>query len=278
MKNRNYSKSSFDKMYLIHQDMYNRILPHLSEIDKDDINELNSESNPQLNMAEDETKMEQNNREVEAAAKISSHTSDLNNTVQIDAGPAANAIPPSPLISAGDKHQTKPKKFSCPICIKKSFTTKRSMKRHYQTFHEQKQVLNNESNDIQKTKAEPDSNIHNNISLKRNFNDTGLEVEYDNDEPLSKQAKYMQQTGLKRKRQSETPDSELRKKFVPEISQKRRWSEARNLNDGGLEVEYDNDEPLSKQAKYMQQTGLKRKRQNETSDSQPRKKFHWSSY
>ena len=43
-----YSKSSFHKLYLIEKEMYDRILPYLNEVDKQEINDLNTEHRPEL--------------------------------------------------------------------------------------------------------------------------------------------------------------------------------------------------------------------------------------
>ena len=47
MKNTAGTKSSFHKLYLIDAEMYNRILPNLNEVDKQELNDLN-ENNRQF--------------------------------------------------------------------------------------------------------------------------------------------------------------------------------------------------------------------------------------
>ena len=46
MKSTAENKSSYDKLYLIHSDMYNRILPLLNEVDKQEINDINEKNRP----------------------------------------------------------------------------------------------------------------------------------------------------------------------------------------------------------------------------------------
>ena len=55
-------KSSFHKLYLIDSDMYNRILPHLNEVDKQEVNDINERNRPYDDDGNDETgaKIEEN--------------------------------------------------------------------------------------------------------------------------------------------------------------------------------------------------------------------------
>ena len=47
------SKSSFQKLYLIEEEMYNRIIPKLNEVDKQELNYLN-ESNKSYHHSNDD--------------------------------------------------------------------------------------------------------------------------------------------------------------------------------------------------------------------------------
>ena len=40
------NKSLFDKLYLIQADMYNRIIPYLNEVDKQELNDINEKNCP----------------------------------------------------------------------------------------------------------------------------------------------------------------------------------------------------------------------------------------
>ena len=219
MKTRKYSKTSFHKMYLIDKDMYERVLPHLSEVDKQDINEVNSGSGTDLN--EEEPEMEKNNNQDDAPVTIASvnnvgaDNSDV--SAQAEASPIAEETLPSgkPDVVI---HKKKDKKYSCPICVNKSFTTKHSMKRHHQSFHEEKQVLNGDAT------REEEKIINIKQAQKRKFIDEdNNSVSY---EPLNKTAKYIQPEGVKRKREIEIDDLEQRKKFVPDTGQKRKRPES----------------------------------------------------
>ena len=46
MKNTSENKSSYDKLYLIHSDMYDRILPYLNEVDKQELDDMNEKNQP----------------------------------------------------------------------------------------------------------------------------------------------------------------------------------------------------------------------------------------
>ena len=39
------NKSSFDKLYLIQPEMYDRILPYLNEVEKQELNDVNEKNN-----------------------------------------------------------------------------------------------------------------------------------------------------------------------------------------------------------------------------------------
>ena len=61
MKQKYGTKSSFHKLYLIDSEMYNRILPHLNEVDKQEVNALN-ENNRSFDEMNDEA-LDQGNDE-----------------------------------------------------------------------------------------------------------------------------------------------------------------------------------------------------------------------
>jgi hypothetical protein len=63
MKN-NRNKSAFDKLYLIQPEMYNRIVPRLNEVEKQELNDINEKNAPSEENRNDET-FEQKNDDVE---------------------------------------------------------------------------------------------------------------------------------------------------------------------------------------------------------------------
>ena len=64
MKKMAENKSSFHKLYLIESEMFNRILPHLNEVDKQELNDLNERNRLFEDSQNDETS-EQKNEESE---------------------------------------------------------------------------------------------------------------------------------------------------------------------------------------------------------------------
>ena len=64
MKNIGENKSSYHKLYLIDSEMYNRILPHLNEVDKQELNDTN-EKNRSFEENKKEETFEQKNEDIE---------------------------------------------------------------------------------------------------------------------------------------------------------------------------------------------------------------------
>ena len=115
------TKSSFHKLYLIDSEIYNRILPHLNEIDKQETNDLNYNNRPLDDMMDEPKEKEQH----------------INNHFDV-VMPNEN----NEKITRRDiTPEMKAKKFACEICVNKKFTTKQSLKRHHKTFHEKKQSI-----------------------------------------------------------------------------------------------------------------------------------------
>ena len=158
MKSTAENKSSYDKLYLIHSDMYNRILPLLNEVDKQEINDINEKNRPFEE--NDETFGEKNEEQKNDDAEeinddVIMHPHPKNEEANID-NPTIPVEEPKidkPKISVkmvknanGDwsiekTPRKKMKKFACEICVNKKFTTKRSLKRHSETFHGEKHSI-----------------------------------------------------------------------------------------------------------------------------------------
>ena len=64
MKNIVENKSSYNKLYLIDSEMFNRVLPHLNEVDKQELNDLNEKNRSFEDNQNDET-LEQKNEDTE---------------------------------------------------------------------------------------------------------------------------------------------------------------------------------------------------------------------
>jgi hypothetical protein len=150
MKN-NRNKSAFDKLYLIQPEMYNRIVPRLNEVEKQELNDINEKNAPSEENRNDET-FEQKNDDVEEMD---------NNVEQVKNAPdltpkVEEPIIDNPTIPVVEKTPEKTfekgvKKFPCEICVDKKFTTIQSLKRHTKTFHRKK-------HSIKETQVNPEVN------------------------------------------------------------------------------------------------------------------------
>ena len=216
MKNIVENKSSYNKLYLIDSEMFNRVLPHLNEVDKQELNDLNEKNRSFEDNQNDET-LEQKNEDTE-------QINDALDPAPIDEEPN---IDKPPILVDGKMPGKKTKKFACEICVDKKFTTKQSLKRHHKTFHEKKHSIketeiypevkypNTSLPAIEKKASfikEPESK-----NLKRKFEDNP--DEFEGDEPVLKLPKYTEfpeieeQRGVKRKGPKRATDSMPRKRF-----------------------------------------------------------------
>ena len=130
MKNIVENKSSYHKLYLIDSDMFNRVLPHLNEVDKQELNDLNEKKRSFEDNQNDET-FEQKNEDTE-------QINDALDPAPKDEEPTIDKPPISVVEKTPGK---KMKKFACEICVDKKFTAKQSLKRHHKTFHDKKHSI-----------------------------------------------------------------------------------------------------------------------------------------
>ena len=186
MKNIYPAKSSFHKLYLIEEEMYNRVLPKLNEVEKQELGDLqetykpyedSEEVTPKQNdsaLSKPETIVEQ----MEPEKNKDELTSSLNASNQLQA-------------LTTKKTKRKEKKYACEICINKMFTTTRSLKRHNETFHTAKQFI--KQNEVPPEITDPTHDSPTKKSaVKRRFSDR-----YDSpsEEPIQKKVRF----DLKRK-------------------------------------------------------------------------------
>ena len=186
--------------------MYKRVLPHLNEIDKQDISILNEENQPDIESTEGEVpemKMPKQDEEISLTENVM--------PTQVDAN-AGSILPQQmqiPQYTGNDisKKQKKSKQFSCEICVNKMFTTKHSLKRHYKSFHESKHIVNPPEPEL-KTQQKPDEEQLEYISkgLKR-------KMEPDDLSDQQQQKRIRLQTGVKRKSVMDRSDFAPNKKF-----------------------------------------------------------------
>ena len=146
---KSFKKTTFHKLYLIEPELYNRILPLLNEIDKNELIQLNQEHLEEEMGAEETTLSNIDNSKTESQKENQTMTNANTQTQVLHENQTMRNIisDPSSEYSAKEQlnngnslrlkssnKQKRPKKFSCQKCIK-SFTTKSSLKRHNKTFH-----------------------------------------------------------------------------------------------------------------------------------------------
>ena len=195
-----FKKTTFHKLYLIEPELYNRMLPLLNEIDKNELIQLNQEhledeisvqdsSYPNIDKNNTESQLE--NQKMTNEYTQTRNLEENQTTRNIISEPSSQSLAEEQL--ENDNHlrlktsnkQKRSKKFQCPKCIK-SFTTKSSLKRHNKTFHTASNQQS-QNNSIQDSKPEDfqeynseHGNIHkSNKGLKRKMvdvNDDSVEL------------------------------------------------------------------------------------------------------
>ena len=250
-------KSSYDRLYCIQEEVYNRIMPKLNDVEKEELKDLNEKNG---NFQEDEEAPEEKNDDSEEmnddgegindyAEGINDDAEEINDDVEeiMDRPPENKEEPKTDKVrlvkksngkwSIKKKPLKKVKNFPCKICANKSYTTKRSLQRHNNSFHVKK-------HSIKETEVIP-------------------EVIYPplppSPSPPPPPVKSEERKSLKRKHQ-----------YYP----------------GEFHLEKDNqqfsrDEPVAKRPKGVEsevpkRNKVKRKYQNDTNDS--KKKWSWESY
>ena len=138
---KSYKKSSFHKLYLIEPALYEKMLPLLNDVEKQEIIDLNEEHKDGLveEFGENTTNnddAEPPQEEIVASGEdpappmkstsetpIAQDSQNVETTTQTEATVAAPSV-----------RKKNPKRFPCDSCHK-AFTTKFSLKRHFKTFH-----------------------------------------------------------------------------------------------------------------------------------------------
>ena len=246
-------KSQYKRLYLIQPEIYNRVLPKLNEVEKQELKDLNEKNS---NFQEDEETLEEKDDNGEGVNEgtegVNDNVEEVTDDVKMDQPPENKEEPKTdkPKISvkmvkdSNGKWSVKKtplkkvKNFPCKICANKSYTTKRSLQRHNNSFHVKK-------HSIKETEVTP-------------------EVIYpplppSPSPPPPPPVKSEERKSLKRKHQ-----------YYP----------------GEFHLEKDNqqfsrDEPVAKRPKGVEsevpkRNKVKRKYQNDTNDS--KKKWSWESY
>ena len=269
MKNIGENKSSYHKLYLIDSDMFNRVLPQLNEVDKQELNDLNEKNRSFEDNQNDET-FEQKNEDTEQKHE---DTEQINDSLDDDDDEEPKIDKPT--ISVVEKTPGKKmKKFACEICVNKKFTTKQRLKRHHKTFHDKKHSI--KETEVYPEVRYPDTSLPEterkasfiqepeSKNLKRKFqhNPDDFHLIRDNlvfsrDEPVIKLPKHTEFPNIEEQRG-------VNRKVPKRAKVKRKFDD--NTDDFERD-ERREDEPEVKIPKYK-----------EFPDSTQRKKFHWESF
>ena len=251
---KSYKKSTFHKLYLIEPELYNKVLPLLNELDKNELLQLNQkhseeemgmEENIQNNMENSESNSYQEDQTnpnfVESRSPLIQENEIVSDVVPNSSPQYSTEYYPSNTKNGNLKssnQRRKSKKFLCQKCTK-GFTTKFSLKRHNKNFHtfqnNQLQFHENESsiNNAGTSQA--------NQGIKRKLKDT-----YDDSQSKRLKPTY----GIKRKQEDDLePDA-------TDFKQPRLETSVMGLED------------------FSAPRGIKRKI-NRVSDIEPRKKTRW---
>ena len=240
-------KSSYDKLYCVQEEVYNRIMPKLNDVEKEELKDLNEKNG---NFQEDEEAPEEKNDDSEEmnddgegindyAEGINDDAEEINDDVEeiMDRPPENKEEPKTDKVrlvkksngkwSIKKKPLKKVKNFPCKICANKSYTTKRSLQRHNNSFHVKK-------HSIKETEVIPEviypplppspsppppvkSEERKSLKRKHQYYPGEFHLEKDNqqfsrDEPVAKRPKGVEsevpkRNKVKRKYQNDTNDS-----------------------------------------------------------------------
>ena len=250
-------KSQYEKLYLIQPEIYNRVVPKLNEVEKQELKDLN-EKNSNSNFQEDEETLEEKNgnnegvnvtegnfqEDEETLEEKNDNNEGINVTedVIMDQPPENKEEPKTdkPKISvklvknSNGKWSVKKtplkkvKNFSCKICVNKSYTTRRSLERHNNSFHVKKHSIKEAEvipEVIYPKTASPEtvkSEERKILKRKHQYHPGEFRLEKDNqefskDEPEVKRlkgvdSKVPKREKVKRKYQNDTND--VNKKFI----------------------------------------------------------------
>ena len=236
-------KSQYKRLYLIQPEIYNRVLPKLNEVEKQELKDLNEKNS---NFQEDEETLEEKNDNGEGVNEgtegVNDNVEEVTDDVIMDHPPENKEEPKTdkPKISvkmvkdSNGKWSVKKtplkkvKNFSCKICVNKSYTTRRSLERHNNSFHVEKHSIKEAEiipEVIYPKTASPEtvkSEDRKNLKRKHQYHPGEFHLEKDNqqfsrDEPVVKRLKGVdikvpKREKVKRKYQDDTND--FNKKFI----------------------------------------------------------------
>ena len=275
-----YRKSTFHKLYLIEPELYNKILPLLNELDKNELLQLNQKHSEEEMVIEETNRNNMENVESNSPSYQENQIMTNGDSVRDRSSLleenqiATTDVNSSPQYPTNNKklrlktsnQQKRPKKFLCKKCTK-AFTTKYSLKRHNKNFHatQYRQALQDENfqnNDY--IPVSNDTNIYqNNQGIKRKLENT-------NDDSENKKMKLNR--GMKRKVVN-TDDDSQNKKMKPTRGMKRKQQDDYEIDTTDFKQPRLESSAMGL-ADFSARRGIKRQI-NRVSDSEPRKKTRW---
>lgn len=258
-----YRKSTFHKLYLIETELYNKVLPLLNQLEKNELiqlNEKHSEGEAVLNMMENNESKSSSLQENETVTNVDSNPSLQTNsefTQTVDPPFQENAMSNNNISDTSPQYSTeqypinakrvsvkslnqqkKPKRFQCQNCTK-AFTTRFSLKRHDKNFHAIQSTNSFQNDDTKESNGTVTP--ENNRGMKRKLKNTVNQSE-------NKRLKPTQ--GIKRT-QEEDPETD-----TTDFKQPRLETSVMGL------------------ANFSAPRGIKRQMKR-VADSEPRKKTRW---
>ena len=268
-----YKKSTFHKLYLIEPELYNKVLPLLNELDKNELLQLNQkhyeeemgiEENIQNNLENVESPSYQEDQ-INVVSKPllqtnldyieSRQPSIQENEIVDDIIPNSSPQYSSEYYPINTKNvnlkssnqRKRAKKFLCQKCTK-AFTTKFSLKRHNKNFH----TFQNNQSSSQKD-----------------------HLQFHENEPVTNNAGTNQSNqGIKRKLKS-TYNNSQNKRLKPTQGMKRKQDDDDDLETDATDFKQPRLETsVMGLEDFSAPRGIKR-RINRATDSEPRKKTRW---
>lgn len=156
------NKTSYQKLYLIQPQIYHQIMSKLSDVEKNDLVELNEQYNNTDSKVDDNVDDSHQND----VSELNDNFLDTQQKITPKMSDDVTSSVKNTMIKA-----QKPKRFQCDSCIKR-FTTKFSLKRHIKRFHDPSQVENSdEKPSIEIEQPTQSNSLTGKETLKRKYPD-----------------------------------------------------------------------------------------------------------
>ena len=231
-------KSSYDKLFLIQPEVYKKVLTEVNEVEKQELKDLNEKNRGEDEEENDDVEEVNDNVEGvnEAAEEMNAGVEEMNDDAENKEEPKTDepTIPIKMVKNSNGKWSIKKtplkkvKNFPCKICTNKSYTTKRSLQRHNNSFHVKKHSIKEAEiipEVIYPKTTSPDtvkSEEQKSLKRKHQYYPGEFHLEKDNqqfsrDEPVVKRPKGVDSEAPKRekvKRKYQGDTNDYKKKFI----------------------------------------------------------------